>query len=132
MSTSKIKINPVTKEIEIEVSDEFLLKYFESLGIFLTSSKKIKVSKTEKTIEKKTKKNTTKVVKQPKGAIQEAVLEVIKKAKDEGVTKKDIVDETGLDKVQITGAINTLKKEGVINTIDRGVYKYVKPVVENE
>lgn len=127
MSTSKIKINPVTREIEIEVSEEFLLKYFESLGIFLISSNKIKLSKSEKTIDKKTK--TIKKPRAPKGAIQGAVIDAIKKGKDGGVTIKDIVEETGLDKSKINPVLTKAKKEGIIKAIKRGVFEYVKPVV---
>jgi len=137
MSTSKIKINPVTKEIEIEVSDEFLLKYFQSLGMMIGKSKTFKVSKSEKTVEKKAKKIDKKIkpLKKPRaksGAIRGAVLDLIKKGKEEGVIKKDIIEETGLEDSQVSAAINTLKKEGIIRNIQTGVYEYVKPEIEIE
>lgn len=137
MSTSKIKINPVTKEIEIEVSDEFLLKYFQSLGMMIGKSKTFKVSKSEKTVEKKAKKIDKKIkpLKKPRaksGAVRGAVLDLIKKGKEEGVIKKDIIEETGLEDSQVSAAINTLKKEGIIINIQTGVYEYVKPEIEIE
>jgi len=130
MTTSKIKINPVTREIEIEVSEEFLLKYFESLGIFLTSSKKIKVSKSEKTINKKEKiVKAVKKEKVPKGAIYEGVIEALRLSKGDGMNASEIAEATCFDKKQVVPAIAKAKKNGIIkSSSERGNYEYVKKI----
>jgi hypothetical protein len=129
MSTSKIKINPVTKEIEIEVSDEFLIKYFESLGMSMKPSKSSKTEDTEKEIKKTTKIKKSKdepKEKLKKGEIYTTIVELVKLSKKDGITVSEIVDETGLDKKQIYSAVMKAKKSGVIKSSEKGVYEYVK------
>jgi len=121
--SSKIKINPVTKEIEIEVSDDFLIKYFEEIGLSLGKSKKVKL---EKKIRKVTNTN-----KSPKGANYNAVIEVIRLGKDDGTTINEIVEATKLTKTQISQVITNAKKKGVIKSTERGIYEYVKEVKED-
>ena len=132
MKTSKIRINPVTMEIEIEVSDSFLEKYFQKLTDRFPKSKKLtpkiktiktkaeSVSKIKKVIKKA---NPTTVVKDKKmGSIQSTVLEVIKKGKDECVSIDEIVRRTGLKKLPVYGVLRTLKAKGIIKTAGRGMF----------
>lgn len=131
MAKSKIKINPVTMEIEIEVSDSFLEKYFEKLTNRLPKSKKptpkIKSIKTKtksepklKTAKKKT--IQTPVVKRKEGSIKEIILEKIKMGKDGGVSTNEIIESTGLQKKQLYNAIKLLKEKGIIKAIGWGQY----------
>ncbi len=124
MSTSKIKINPVTKEIEIEVSEEFLIKYFESLGMSLKKSKTLTIEKSEK----KTKK--VKKEKLPKGAIYEGVIEALRISKGGGgLSTDEIAEATTFTKTQVTSALAKAKKNGIIkSSTERGNYEYVKKV----
>jgi Fic family protein len=135
MKKAKIKINPVTMEIEIEVSDSFLKKYLQKLTDRFPKSKQmipeIKSIKTwterepkVKTVKtKKTKK--TPVVKGKRGSIQETILERIKMGNEGGVSVSEIVALTGLKKIQIYETIKTLKSKGIVKSIGIGKYMYV-------
>jgi hypothetical protein len=135
MTKSKMKINPITMEIEIEVSDTFLERYFQKLTDRFPKSKKlipkIKSIKTKiKPGPKGRKTKSTRVVKMKKGSIQSGILERIKKGKDEGVSVDEIVESTGLKKLQIYSVTNGLKSKGIIKTSGRGNYIFIeKPEV---
>jgi len=132
MKTSKIKINPVTMEIEIEVSDTFLEKYFEKLTDRFPKSKKLtpkiraiktkagSVPKVKQRIKKV--KPTTVMKDKKKGSIQNTVFKVIKDGKDECVSLNEIVRRTGLKKLQVYGVIRMLKTKGMIKTAGRGMF----------
>ena len=136
MKKSKIKINPVTMEIEIEVSDSFLKKYFKKLKdqsleskkatptikSIITSAKPVSKIKTVKT--KKTK--PTPIVKKRKGSIQDRILEKIKMGKDKGISVNEIVESTRLNRKQIYNVTKRLKSRGLIKTSGTGVYIYVE------
>jgi hypothetical protein len=132
MKTSKIKINPVTMEIEIEVSDTFLEKYFEKLTDRFPKSKKrtpkIRAIKTKAGSVPKVKKGikkvkpTTVMKDKKKGSIQNTVFKVIKDGKDECVSLNEIVRRTGLKKLQVYGVIRMLKTKGMIKTAGRGLF----------
>jgi len=122
MKKSKIKINPVTMEIEIEVSDSFLEKYFERLTKRFPNSGKVKP--TIKSIKTKTK--TTTGVKKKKGSIQEGILERIKKSTAAGVSIGEIAESLGLKRTQIYYVIHKLKSKGIIKTAGRGNYRFNK------
>jgi predicted transcriptional regulator len=133
MKTSKIKINPVTMEIEIEVSDTFLEKYFEKLTNRFSKSRKlipkIKSIKTNtkpapkqiKTVKRKKSKSIP-VVKGKRGSIQDSILERIKMGNENGISVTEIVESTGLEKKQIYNTIKILKSKGIIKTTGRGKY----------
>ena len=132
MKTSKIKINPVTMEIEIEVSDTFLEKYFEKLTDRLPKSKKltpkIRAIKTKAGSVPKVKKGIKKVKPtlvmkdKKKDSMQSTVIKVIQDGKDECVSMGEIVRRTGLKKLQVYGIIRTLKARGMIKTVGRGMF----------
>ena len=132
MKTSKIKINPVTMEIEIEVSDSFLERYFEKLTERFQEAKKttpkIKSIKTEakpvlKAMKAKRKRQATPVdAKGKRGALQQSVLKVVKNAKDECVSASEIVKRTGLKRSQVYAVLQSLKSKGNIRTSGRGMF----------
>ncbi|MDA8126643.1 MAG: hypothetical protein M0009_15830 [Deltaproteobacteria bacterium] len=145
MSKSKIKINPVTMEIEIEVSDSFLEKYFQKLTDRFPKSKQLTPKiKSIKTKSKPEPKVATAKGKKPKpvskvkdrrkktspppagrskrGFIQSGIFEVIKQGNDAGVSIGDIVESTGLEKKQVYNTIKILKSKGFITTTGRGRY----------
>jgi hypothetical protein len=131
MKTSKIRINPVTMEIEIEVSDSFLEKYFQKLTKRFPKSKKlttkIKSIKTnanhaQKIRAIKRKKTKSAPVVKRRGSIQDSILEIIKMGKDNGVFVTEIVESTGLEKKQVYNTVKILKSKGIIKSIGRGKY----------
>jgi len=127
--SSKIVINPITKNLEIELSDDFLLKYFDTLGFHLTPQKTVHIGKAKTTTTNKTKRKFIRKPRAPKGAIQQAILDVIKNEKD-GVSIKDIVEATELNDTQIYSVVYKLKKDGIISSPENGLYVYIKPNVE--
>lgn len=117
--SSKIKINPITKEIEIEVSDDFLFKYFDSLGLFIKKSRKVKLTKG---------KNKTSNIQKKKSNPDEnynTVIEYLKLNKGIGTTIKDIVETTELNKLQVGYEMRKGMKRGVIKQTEKGVYEYI-------
>jgi predicted DNA-binding transcriptional regulator AlpA len=120
MTKSKIKINPVTMEIEIEVSDSFLAKYFERLTNRFPKSRKL----TPKIKSIKTKTKPTPIKK--RGSIQEGILARIKKGNSNGVSVSEIVKSTGLDRKQIYNVVKIFKTKGIIKTTGRGNYIFDK------
>lgn len=115
--SSKIKINPITKEIEIEVPDEFLVKYFNSLGIGMKSPKKVKVNKKIKKVSKK---------KSVPGVNYNTIVEVLKLSKGVALTMKEIMETTKLNKHQIGYELRKGEKNGVIRQPEKGIYEFVK------
>jgi len=118
--SSKIKINPITKEIEIEVSDEFLVRYFDSLGMSIKKSKKIELSSSggkRKSVSRK---------KSVPGENFNTIVEVLKLNKQDGTTIAQIVEDTKLEKSQIRFELGKAQKKGVVKQIEKGVYVYVK------
>jgi len=123
MSTTKIKIKHGNTEIEIEGSEDFLIKYLNSLGLF--KYEKVKDTKTDK----KEKKKITKAEKQPKGAIYEGVIAALKLSKGDGMSANEIADATSFTKKQVIPALAKAKKSGIIkSSAERGNYEYVKKV----
>ena len=122
MTKSKIKINPVTMEIEIEVSDSFLAKYFERLTNRFPKSRKL----TPRIKSIKTKTKPTPIKKRKRGSIQEGILARIKKGNSNGVSVSEIVKSTGLDRKQIYNVAKILKTKGIIKTTGRGNYIFDK------
>ena len=117
--SSKIKINPITKEIEIEVSDDFLVKYFDSLGLSPRKSKKLKLSKPVK----KTRPHPRK--KSVPGENYNTIIEVLKLNKDP-MTIKEICETTNLTKTSVGYEIRKGEKKGVVIQTEKGFYEFVK------
>ncbi|MEI7636195.1 MAG: hypothetical protein WCJ37_02735 [Syntrophus sp. (in: bacteria)] len=124
MSTTKIKIKHGNTEIEIEGSEDFLIKYLNSLGLF--KYEKVKDVKTDKK-EKKIKQ--VKKEKVPKGAIYEGVIEALRISKGAGMSADEIAEATTFTKKQVVPALAKAKKNGIIkSSAERGNYEYVKKV----
>lgn len=140
MTKSRIKINPVTMEIEIEVSDSFLAKYFERLtNRFPKSRKPTPKMKSIKTriepvskiaIVKRNKTKPTPIAKRKKGSIQEGILARIKKGNSNGISVSEIAESTGLTKKQIYNVAKRLKSKGIIKTTGRGNYIFDRELGE--
>jgi hypothetical protein len=135
---SRVKFNPVTKEIEIEGSEKFVKTYFNKLQAMFFDSQKVVAkapvkTKTikaikEKTTKEKPVKKARKSKKAPKAAKKEkkinksnAVLTLIQDS-PEGITTTELKEKTGLANRQIWAIIANAKKAGKIRQAKRGVY----------
>jgi hypothetical protein len=125
---SRVKFNPVTKEIEIEGSEKFVKTYFDKIQKLLAGSqeaskpaeprkKKARSSKKAPKVARKAmaKKKTKKVSK------SNAVLALIQDS-PEGITTTELKEKTGLADRQIWAVIANAKKAGKIRQVKRGVY----------
>lgn len=128
---SRIRFNPVTKEIEIEGSEAFVKTYFDKLQAMMSGF-------TEKTMEepKGAKAHPAKKNKmEPKGATSRPVKKTGKKkvshigaivgliqASAEGISTSALKEKTGLTERQIWSIVNRAAKEGKIRKIKRGLY----------
>ena len=138
---SRIKFNPVTKEIEIEGSEKFVKTYFDKIQSLLSGTQKaiVKAPIKEKPIKGKAperkpvkkvrqSKRAPKVIKEEKhvrktkrGDMSKAVLALIQDS-PEGIAMTELKEKTGLTDRQIWPIISVAKKRGKIKQVKRGVY----------
>jgi hypothetical protein len=138
---SRIRFNPITKEIEVEGSELFVKSYFDKLQTMISRSQ-------AKTAAIKSKPNTVKVVqkkvakkakvakvgparnasnaakKKPnekKVTNIEKVITLIKGSK-EGITTVELKQKTGLAENQIWNIVNRATQEGKVRKMKRGLY----------
>ena len=128
---SRIKFNPVTKEIEIEGSEQFVKIYFDKVQAMLLGRQKtiVTVPIKEKPVkEKQPSRKAPKVAKEkitrektPKGDMTSTVLNLILTS-PAGITTGDLKEKTGLEERQIWGIVGRAKKMGKIKQGKRGLY----------
>jgi len=123
---SRIKFNPVTKEIEIEGSEKFVKIYFTKIQKMLLGVQKAvaKAPAKEKPIKKArpSKAKRKKPTKQSKKRSNvDTVLTLVQK-NPEGITTTELKKKTGLTDKQIWAIIANAKKAGKIKQVKRGVY----------
>ena len=148
---ARIRFNPVTKEIEIEGSEEFVKAYFNKIQKMIsgTPSKTVREPKAVKAApEKKAEKKPKAVkaipaIKEPKAAKPRPAKKVKKTAKKksrakkvtnidkvialikgsaEGISTAQLKEKTGLAESQIWNIINRVSKLGKVKKVKRGVY----------
>ena len=111
-NNTRIRFNPVTKEIEVEGTEKFVKAYFKKLeGMMSGSPDKKKVIK-------------GKVVKKAKGkkvTNKDKVVSLIQGSKD-GISTAELKKKTKLTEQQIWNIVNRVSKEGKIRKMKRGVY----------
>jgi hypothetical protein len=123
---SRIKFNPVTKEIEIEGSEKFVKTYFNKIQALISGTKgtvakapikekPVKKARSSKAKEKKPAKHSK------KGSKINIVLTLVQKS-PEGITTTELKKKTGLTDKQIWAIIANAKKAGKIKQVKRGVY----------
>lgn len=141
-NNSRIRFNPVTKEIEIEGTEEFVKIYFDKLQAMIsgTTEKKAAVEKEPKPVKVapvKGDKNKPKAVtapprekarkvakKKPGGkkiTHRAAVIGLIQES-PEGISTAELKEKTGLAEIQIWNIVNRAAKEGKIRKMKRGLY----------
>jgi len=136
---SRIRFNPVTKDIEIEGSEEFVKVYFNKIQeMILDSSKEIveepriekvrpveKAKKEPKAVKARPPKKSRKAKKKEPGVKKvtnvDAVVTLIQ-GSTEGISTAELKEKTGLTEHQIWNIVNRASKEGKIRKMKRGLY----------
>ncbi len=109
---TRIKFNPITKEIEVEGSETFVKAYFKKLqGMMTGSPDKGSAVKGKAAKKAKGKKVTNK----------DKVVSLIQGSKD-GISTAELKKKTRLTEQQIWNIVNRASKEGKIKKLKRGVY----------
>jgi|WetSurSiteA1Bulk_404760.scaffolds.fasta_scaffold27147_1 hypothetical protein len=157
---SRIKFNPVSKEIEIEGSEKFVKTYFDKLQGMISGSEGKRPAVKGKPIKAKAvpprrakkaagtakashvikAKKIPKMVKHKTGKKSpaakrttniDAVVTLIREYA-EGITTAELKEKTGLAESQIWNIVNRATKEGRISKIKRGVYGVGEDIPEIE
>ncbi len=122
---SRIKFNPVTKEIEIEGSESFVTVTLDKIQAMLSGApvKKVAVKKEPKTAKARPSKKAPKVPKTGtiRGPLSKLVLTLIQSS-TEGISTAELKEKTGLKERQIWPIISRAKKVGKIKHVKRGMY----------
>ena len=109
---TRIRFNPMTKEIEIEGSETFVKSYFKKLqGMMTGSTDKKAVIKGKVAKKAKGKKVTNK----------DKIVSLIQGSKD-GISTAELKKKTKLNEQQIWNIVNRASKEGKVKKVKRGVY----------
>ena len=146
---SRIKFNPVTKELEIEGAEKFVKTYFDKIQGMISGVVEVfaKVPKKKKArvVAKETaaegsiaKKKTVGKARQPKKAAKaaEKTKKPVKAKRErksnvvlglilgsvEGITTTELEEKTGLKDRQIWAIVQRAIKQGKIKAVKRGVY----------
>jgi len=126
---SRIKYNPVTREIEIEGSEEFIREYFDRVQELV---KEVKPEVKERRGRRKTTQvETRKSIRKPRvtkekvsmKGVKAMVMDLITKAGEQGISSAELQEKTGLSARQIWSVIYRAEKAGVVVKEKRGVYR---------
>jgi hypothetical protein len=141
-NNSRIRFNPVTKEIEVAGTEKFVKTYFKKLQemTFRPAEKTVATKKGPKAVKAAPARKTEK---EPKAAIPRPPKKAKKAAKKEpgvkritnidavvgliqgsaeGISTAELKEKTGLIESQIWSIVNRAFKEGKIRKVKRGVY----------
>jgi len=123
---SRIRFNPLTKEIEIAGSEAFVKTYFHKLQELLsqfTGKKGERPSKADAGPERKTRraKEEPGKGKQAKQTQMDAVVSMIRGVEG-GMTTSELKDKTGLAERQIWSVVYRAERKGKIKKTKRGLY----------
>jgi hypothetical protein len=141
-NNSRIRFNPVTKEIEVAGTEKFVKTYFGKLQSMIsgTAPKTVKMKKESKAVEAAPKKKAEKYPKAVKPTIAKKIKKTGKKAPTEkkvtnidavvsliqgapeGISTTELKEKTGLVESQIWSIVNHAAKAGKIRKVKRGVY----------
>jgi len=119
---SRVKFNPVTKEIEVEGSESFVKTYFGKLQAMISGAaeKKGPVKRAPKAVKAK------KATKKKPGVKRVTNIDVIVgliQGAPEGISTAELKEKTGFAETKIWNIIASAKKMGKIKQAKRGVYK---------
>ena len=123
---SRIRFNPVTKEIEVEGSEKFVKTYFQKLQELLSS---VPGDKGKRQLRKKVlpagKAKQAKAApgrkKAAKGTQADTVVGLVS-GSEGGITTSALKEKTGLTERQIWSIVYRAQKQGKIKKTKRGMY----------
>jgi hypothetical protein len=141
-NNSRIRFNPVTKEIEIEGNEEFVKTYFGKLQAMISGAaeKKAAIRKEPKPVKAAPAKPDKKKPKAVKERPQKKAIKIAKKkprvkrvtnidmivgliqGSTEGISTAELKEKTGLVESQIWNIVNRAAKAGKIRKMKRGIY----------
>ena len=124
---SRIRFNPVTKEIEIEGSEEFVKTYFDKIQSMLSVAPKViadepKVEEVRSEKKPQQKKTTKKEPAEKKVTNMDTVIGLIQ-GSAEGISTAELKEKTGLVERQIWSIVDRAAKLGKIRKMKRGLYR---------
>jgi hypothetical protein len=123
---SRIRFNPITKEIEVEGSEKFVKTYFQKLQQMLSSvpgdkGKRQLQKKARPGKEAKRAKGTPGRKKAGKQTQADMVVSLVS-GSGSGITTAALKEKTGLSERQIWSIVYRAQKEGKIKKTKRGMY----------
>lgn len=142
-NNSRIRFNPVTKEIEIEGAEEFVKTYFGKLQVMISGAAEEKAAiknerkpvkaapvkadkKKPKAVKARLQKKAIKVAKKEPGIKRvtkiDMIVGLIQGSTEEGISTAELKEKTGLAESQIWNIVNRAAKAGKIRKMKRGLY----------
>jgi hypothetical protein len=124
---SRIRFNPVSKEIEVEGSESFVKAYFDKLQALMSGApeKKVSIKKKPKTVKAAPAKKRKMAVKAEPGEKRftniDKVVGIIQ-GSAEGISTAELKGKTGLAELQIWSIVNRASKLGKIKKLKKGLY----------
>ena len=151
-NNSRIRFNPVTKEIEVAGTEKFVKTYFKKLQEMVSglAEKTVATKKGSKAVKAATVKKPGKKVKAAKASPAKKAKKATKKAPGvkrvtnidtvvgliqgapEGISTAELKEKTGLAELQIWNVVNRASKAGKIRKVKRGVYGGVAKTQEQK
>lgn len=127
---SRIRFNPVTKEIEVEGSETFVKTYFDKLQAMISGAPEPlaegpRKAKTDPGAAGRKGPKAGKAAKRDPGAKKVTQIDTVVgliQGSAEGISTADLKDKTGLVESQIWSIVNRAAKLGKIKKMKRGVY----------
>lgn len=121
---SRIRFNPVTKEIEIEGSEAFVKTYFHKLQAMMSelAEKTAEEPKAKKARSAKKSAKVAKVETRKKKVTHIGAVVGLIQASAKGISTSALKEKTGLTERQIWSIVNRASKEGKIRKVKRGLY----------
>lgn len=127
---SRIRFNPVTKEIEVEGSEAFVKTYFAKLQLMLAGNPgNAGAAKAPRTgparegrdTKARRSKGTAKGNPPPKTTQTDRVIGIIRESAA-GFSTAELAEKTGLSRGHIRNILNRANRDGRIKTLRRGLY----------
>jgi len=146
-NTSRIRFNPVTKEVEIEGSEAFVKTCFNRLQKMISGAQEViaeklevkkvppapKAKKAPKAVKVRAPKKAKKAPKREPGVKKPANISTIVtlvQGSAEGISTTALKEKSGLTERQIWSIVNRAVKEGLIRKMKRGLYGSVPAIQE--
>jgi hypothetical protein len=121
---SRIRFNPVTREIEIEGSEAFVKTYFDKLHAMISEFTEKTKNKPKAAKARPARKagEVAKMDPRKKKVTHIGAVVGLIQASAEGLSTSTLKEKTGLTERQIWSIVNRAEKEGKIRKIKRGLY----------